>query len=486
MPFRALSVLLCICVCVIFVAVRVVSTEDSEHLHASHAAHSEKNQAELRRGWFGTRNVAEGLGLSEVGRFPVRVALNIILVGFQGDGNAAISVTNDVLKPWFEHLDHELPHVFVRNQNVDRSSEYEPRSKVVYDYTYRVLELDPLVNSVFEMSRSRFARITGPGTAVVDMRPFEDVLTSLLNALDISSTYSLIIWNPKLITRDDAENAHYGYMSGLSKIEKQILASNATFQAAIKRVGANRDTDAKDGDFRPERPKMDSRDSFPSDPAGPRTATSEPMHADWKERSREWASLMLKEGVVKTKSSRALGLRSPFELTAHVISGLEEAEQVSTRRRLIADLTRLDEENLPVDVWISSERFVFIDLTAGPFRWGPILGGEGMRTDDSLPSVFSAVSYGSNPQAGGLAEVRDATTASDGPPLPEHISEALVIHYFERFCSEASEVYSPKFCQRLLGRYSFLSSGRTADASDPKAGPGEARLRQPQLQSFLA
>lgn len=32
-------------------------------------------------------------------------------------------------------------------------------------------------------------------------------------------------------------------------------------------------------------------------------------------------------------------------------------------------------------------RFVFIDLTAGPFEWGPSLSGEGVRTRFTLPSI---------------------------------------------------------------------------------------------------
>lgn len=35
-------------------------------------------------------------------------------------------------------------------------------------------------------------------------------------------------------------------------------------------------------------------------------------------------------------------------------------------------------------------RWAFIDLTAGPFTWGPTVGGEGVRTERSLPSVDSS------------------------------------------------------------------------------------------------
>lgn len=39
---------------------------------------------------------------------------------------------------------------------------------------------------------------------------------------------------------------------------------------------------------------------------------------------------------------------------------------------------------------VLSFRWAFIDLTAGPFTWGPTVGGEGVRVERSLPSVDSS------------------------------------------------------------------------------------------------
>jgi len=36
-------------------------------------------------------------------------------------------------------------------------------------------------------------------------------------------------------------------------------------------------------------------------------------------------------------------------------------------------------------------RWAFIDLSAGPFSWGPAVGGEGVRTEASLPSVEKTI-----------------------------------------------------------------------------------------------
>ncbi|GKV20536.1 hypothetical protein SLEP1_g30641 [Rubroshorea leprosula] len=43
------------------------------------------------------------------------------------------------------------------------------------------------------------------------------------------------------------------------------------------------------------------------------------------------------------------------------------------------------------DTWIGGNRWAFIDLTAGPFTWGPAVGGEGVRTELSLPNVEKTI-----------------------------------------------------------------------------------------------
>ncbi|KAA0038185.1 uncharacterized protein E5676_scaffold1610G00260 [Cucumis melo var. makuwa] len=43
------------------------------------------------------------------------------------------------------------------------------------------------------------------------------------------------------------------------------------------------------------------------------------------------------------------------------------------------------------DTWIGNDRWAFIDLNAGPFSWGPAVGGEGVRTELSLPNVEKTV-----------------------------------------------------------------------------------------------
>lgn len=42
---------------------------------------------------------------------------------------------------------------------------------------------------------------------------------------------------------------------------------------------------------------------------------------------------------------------------------------------------------LLVYVCLTVLRFAFLDLSAGPVEWGPIIGGEGVRSKESIPEV---------------------------------------------------------------------------------------------------
>lgn len=47
--------------------------------------------------------------------------------------------------------------------------------------------------------------------------------------------------------------------------------------------------------------------------------------------------------------------------------------------------------NYPSNSLRNCGRWAFVDLTAGPFSWGPTVGGEGVRTQYSLPNVTKTV-----------------------------------------------------------------------------------------------
>jgi hypothetical protein len=49
-----------------------------------------------------------------------------------------------------------------------------------------------------------------------------------------------------------------------------------------------------------------------------------------------------------------------------------------------------------VDAWTSTHRFAFLDLTAGPFEWGPTVARSGVKTYDSMPRTPSKIHNNNN------------------------------------------------------------------------------------------
>jgi hypothetical protein len=74
-----------------------------------------------------------------------------------------------------------------------------------------------------------------------------------------------------------------------------------------------------------------------------------------------------------------------------LLRGKNEDMKVFLEKDLRAgDFSNLNAECL-TDIWIGKGRWAFIDLTAGPFSWGPSVGGEGVRTELSLPNVGTTI-----------------------------------------------------------------------------------------------
>ncbi|GMJ01533.1 hypothetical protein like AT5G58100 [Hibiscus trionum] len=74
-----------------------------------------------------------------------------------------------------------------------------------------------------------------------------------------------------------------------------------------------------------------------------------------------------------------------------LLNGKNEDTKLLLERDLKSgDFSDYHEECL-TDIWIGKDRWAFIDLSAGPFSWGPAVGGEGVRTELSLPNVGKTI-----------------------------------------------------------------------------------------------
>lgn len=55
------------------------------------------------------------------------VPLNLVFIGFQGDGNSKVDVTSEELTSWFSQIDHVLPHTRVALSELSCSLDGEKR-----------------------------------------------------------------------------------------------------------------------------------------------------------------------------------------------------------------------------------------------------------------------------------------------------------------------------------------------------------------------
>eukprot|EP00854_Cymbomonas_tetramitiformis_P022817 gene22817-27567_t len=117
-------------------------------------------------------NLAEHLQVAPVEGISLRVPLNFIFVGFRGDGNRGVSLTDSEVRRWFEHMDFVLPHTRVPVDEVtDGSKPLDPdmslpiTSMVHYNYSCHVVEVGAEVNDVLERAINFYKRPHNPGMA---------------------------------------------------------------------------------------------------------------------------------------------------------------------------------------------------------------------------------------------------------------------------------------------------------------------------------
>jgi len=410
--------------------------------------------------------IARGFGLQEIERVVVPVRVNLLLIGFEGeqdqDGRGLISLLDESFLSWFQHVEDELRHTFLSSRgdgSVD--PEGDPRfSKVVYDFKYRVLTVPEIVTTVFEAAISTFMRPLAPPTLQyqVDIGRLEPVLESFIHAVGLTDSYTLILLRPKKFLR---EHITYGYRAGFSAAEMDVILAEGLVAKADETSPDHDEEEERAGHGHEHLAFMDEHDEDHEAAPVRRKLPVAPeflQDLDRKDLTAEaevWARDFL------TQNQIILTRKKPEELdpetselppTILLRDGLDDEDDHARRGHLInmkADLTLpemvdltfvagsreqkdqlrhiarglpLAAENCLVENWVGAGRYAFVDLSAGPFTWGPLDGGQGLKTTRLFPDFeeqFSTARARYHPPSTSSSSSPTSSGATGRKPLQE-------------------------------------------------------------------
>jgi hypothetical protein len=258
----------------------------------------------------------------------------------------------------------------------------------------------------------------------VDSDQMEHVFSTLVDHLQIQEAYNIFILNPKPM-----ENSNqYGYRKGFSESEINLLRENKTLQAQILQSRSDKKLYL---DIEKGVNKMPLYESHPMSPFSWTTTDNLDM-GDWSQKCKKALSdfELLKAG--KSKYDIV------YDKAVQILHGAkDELHDVLESALMSSDLKGLHAECL-TDIWIGRNRFAFVDLSAGPFAWGPAVGGDGVRTELSLPSVAKTV--------GAVAEVTE-----------EEAEETLQDTIRERFSSVGEDYHAVDILLAEIDVYELFS-----------------------------
>nr|GEV79082.1 UTP--glucose-1-phosphate uridylyltransferase [Tanacetum cinerariifolium] len=339
-------------------------------------------------------NLAHYLKIYEIEHMYLPVPVNFIFIGFEGSGNQAFKLNTDELERWFTKIDHIFEHTRIPQSEEVFAPFYKNRldkshhqhhlplvSHLNYNFSVHAIQMSEKVNSIFEhainvLSRKDDANNTSDERLwQVDVDMMDVVFTSLVEYLELESAYNIFIMNPKR----DARRGKYGYRRGLSESEISYLKEDKSLQDKILQSGSvTENALAMDKIKRPlyEKHPM-AKFSW--------TITEETDTIEWYNSClnalNNVESLYQKKDVADIIQAKVVQL----------LNGKNEDMKLQWSKDLKSgDLSGVHAECL-TDTWIGKDRWAFIDLSAGPFSWGPAVGGEGVRTELSLPNVEKTI-----------------------------------------------------------------------------------------------
>ncbi|VAI39247.1 unnamed protein product [Triticum turgidum subsp. durum] len=346
------------------------------------------------------------MNLAEVDSIYFSIPVNFIFMGFDGKGGHEFKLGPEELERWFTKIDHIFEHTRIPpvgevltpfyKTTVKRLKKYDLPlvSHVNHNFSVHAIHMGEDIMSVFEHAvkvLSRREDLTDPsenGALIwqVDSDQMEHVFSTLVDHLQIQEAYNIFILNPKPIEK----STQYGYRKGFSESEINLLRENKTLQARI--LQSKRDPKLYLADIEKGVNKRPLYENHPLSSFSWTTTDNVDM-GDWSKQCKEALSgfELLKAG--KSKDDII------YDKAVQILHGAkDELHDVLESALMSSDLKGLHAECL-TDIWVGRNRFAFVDLTAGPFSWGPAVGGDGVRTELTLPNVGKTV--------GAVAEVTE-------------------------------------------------------------------------------
>ncbi|CAA2969715.1 uncharacterized protein LOC105161979 isoform X2 [Olea europaea subsp. europaea] len=323
------------------------------------------------------------------------VPVNFIFIGFEGKGNQEFKLNAEELERWFSKIDHIFEHTRIPQIgevltpfykiSIDREQRHHLPliSHISYNFSVHAIQMGEKVTSIFERAIDLLGRRDDvsntrddeTGLWQVDIDMIDVLFTSLVEYLQLEDVYNIFILNPKR----DAKRTKYGYRRGLSETEINFLKENKGLQTRILQSGSIPESVlALDKIKRPlyEKHPM-AKFSW--------TVTEEADTIEWYNRCIDVLNHV--ERLYQGKDTADIIQSKVLQF----LNGKNEDLKLFLEKDLKSgDFSGFHAECL-TDTWIGKNRWAFIDLTAGPFSWGPAVGGEGVRTELSLPNVEKTI-----------------------------------------------------------------------------------------------
>lgn len=190
--------------------------------------------------WLAAGSAASYAKLEVVRSLNIPVVVNLVFAGFDKNGNLGVSLSQEQLEKWFQHLEAANPYLRLPpdegDDNPSRDYEFE-QAAVRFRYSFNVVKVSPNVTAVLDTVLYRAMRPTDPLEVLPQIGPeasfsqveadvMEEALESLAIELGLDDAFTLFILNP----RRDAHGKMYGYRSGFSRAEKAILFADDNFR----------------------------------------------------------------------------------------------------------------------------------------------------------------------------------------------------------------------------------------------------------------